>query len=187
MTTYTIKPSVTQLLDLLNKPALLKWANKIGMEGVSLDDYRKKSMADGSSLHKQVERFIKDKTPFEDKDFQARFEAFFADKEIIAFEQSVTTRNYTGRLDIKYKWADAVYICDFKSNHKDIYLENRLQLSAYRAASGADRVGIISIPDMKLMELPIKDFSPYEHFLNLLSDVWQAKQKLDTLKFYEHD
>jgi hypothetical protein len=49
------KPTVSQLLQLLDKPALLGWANKIGLEGISLDEYRKKSTKGGTDLHKEIE------------------------------------------------------------------------------------------------------------------------------------
>lgn len=179
---YTLKPfgkpSVTELLDILAKPALISWANKIGLEGKSLADARKKSMGDGYSLHKQIERFIQSKTPFEDLEFQNRFEAFFADKSILAFEKSVSCDEYQGRFDIKFLWNDIEYICDFKSNQTGLYIENKLQLAAYRKCEGCAKVAIISIPSMALIEVPILNFTPYEQCLSALAKIHHLKKYL---------
>lgn len=175
---YNIKPSVTELLDILNKPALLGWANKIGLSGITLADARKKHCGDGISLHKQIERFIESRTPFIDADFQARFENFFSDKEIIQFEKQVSTDRFQGRLDIKFTWGGVEYICDFKSNQTGVYLENKLQLSAYRQADGCEKVAIISIPTMTMIDVQISDFSPYEKMIGLLADIYQLKKQL---------
>jgi len=48
------KPSVSKLVKILDKPALVGWANKIGLEGVNLKAYRTKAMADGSNIHAQI-------------------------------------------------------------------------------------------------------------------------------------
>jgi len=61
------KPSVSQLLSLLDKPALLGWANKIGLEGKTLLDVRRQNMSAGTNLHKQVERWLLNKTPIENQ------------------------------------------------------------------------------------------------------------------------
>ena len=162
------KPSVTDLVKLLDKPALMKWANKIGLEGISLDEYWQKSRSAGTSLHKQIEMFIANRTPFEDKAFQERFLYFFQDKRILEFEKPVETDLFTGRFDIKFEWVGKPYIADFKSNQSRIYLENKLQLAAYRMAEGCHGVKVISIPDMKMYDPYIVDFAPYEEAIRHL-------------------
>lgn len=42
------KPSVTMLIDLLAKPALIDWANKQGLLGVDIKDLRKKAKSSGT-------------------------------------------------------------------------------------------------------------------------------------------
>ena len=49
------KPSVTQLLDLIAKPALISWANKQGLMGIDTSEKRKKILLNGTSLHSQIE------------------------------------------------------------------------------------------------------------------------------------
>ncbi len=174
-----MKPTVTELIGMLDKPALMKWANKIGLEGVSLDEYRAKSQKRGTSYHKQIEDFIMYHKAFEDTGFQARFEQFISDKTIIASEKSFTHALFCGRMDFKFCGPDkVVYIADFKSNQRSVYLENKLQLVAYRMAEGCDKVAIISIPDMAIIPVPILDFAPYERFLTLLSELYRLKKQL---------
>jgi len=172
------KPYVTDLLDLLNKPALLNWANRVGLAGQSLADYRKEAMGDGTRMHKQVERFLADKTPFEDAAFQARFEAFMADKTVIASEKVIETEHFFGRYDLKYGCGGRVFICDFKRNQSGVYLENKLQLAAYRMADGCDDVRIVSLPDMRVIDPGITDFSPLEEMLLHLSAIYRLKQMI---------
>jgi hypothetical protein len=174
-----MKPTVSQLIDLLNKPALLNWANKIGLQGIGLDEYRNKSKKDGISLHTQIENFIKDGKTFENKEMQINFERYFADKKIISYEKSVETDYFKGRYDILIEYNSKKYICDFKSNQKMAYFENKLQLVAYRMAEPCDNVGIISIPDFKFIPTNIIDFNKYEEILKSLSIIYNIKKTIE--------
>jgi hypothetical protein len=175
------KPSVTELVGQLDKPALLGWANRIGLEGKSLLEARRQNMMQGTSLHKQLERWLLNGTPIQDEAFQSRAKEFFADKNLIACEKSVDHEKFTGRLDVKYEAADGtVWICDFKTNQSRLYRENKLQLAAYRMVEGCDRVAVISIPDMKLIEAEILDFSPYEEMILHLAELFRLGQIIES-------
>lgn len=168
------KPSISELLGLLDKPALLGWANRIGLEGKTLIEARRANMAQGTSLHKQLERWLLNKTPIQDEAFQESVQAFFADKNVIASEKPIEHEKFSGRLDVKYQTEDGtVWICDFKTNQSRLYRENKLQLAAYRMSEGCDRVAVISIPDMKLIEAEIPDFTPYEEMILHLVEVYR--------------
>jgi len=173
MKTYK-KPSVTELVGQLDKPALLGWANRIGLEGKSLLDARRQNMTQGASLHRQLERWLLNGTPIEDEDFQSKAKEFFADKNLVACEKAIDHEKFTGRLDVKYETEDGtVWICDFKTNQSRLYRENKLQLAAYRMVEGCDRVAVISIPDMKLIKAEIPDFSPYEEMILHLAEIFR--------------
>jgi hypothetical protein len=174
-----MKPSVSKLLDLLNKPALLGWANKIGLEGIKLDEYRRDVMKKGTSIHNQIERFQRDKTPFINPVVQKRYIEFMKDKRILFFEEKIETEYFQGRLDIMFEWNGKFYICDFKSNHKKLYLENKLQLVAYRMAKSCDNLAIISVPDFTLIESNIEDFYSYEEILKSLSNIYKIKETIN--------
>ena len=77
------KPSVTQLTKILDKPALMSWANKIGLEGIRLDEYRKKVMSNGTSLHKQIEMFILNGDLPENETLRERLPLFMENKEFL--------------------------------------------------------------------------------------------------------
>lgn len=174
-----MKPSVTQLINLLDKPALMRWANNIGLQGIRLDEYRKKSMSAGSSLHKQIENYFNDNIPFNDEIFFKNFLEFMKDKELIDAEQKVETDYFTGRYDIRLKFNNYIYICDFKSNQKNIYFENKLQLISYQMATKCDRLAIVSIPDFRFLEVNVPDTKPYEQIIINLSSIYSFKQELE--------
>ena len=177
------KPSVSQLLSLLDKPALLNWANKIGLEGKTLLDIRRQNMSAGTNLHKQVERWLINKTPIENAAYQESVVNFFSDNTIMEVEKQIEHDKFCGRIDVKYQTANGdVYICDFKTNQSRVYRENKLQLAAYRMSEGCDKVAIISIPEMKIIECNITDFAPYEKTILCLSELYKLNEIIQSDK-----
>lgn len=174
-----MKPSVSKLLSLLDKPALLSWANRIGLQGIELSEYRKKALTEGTSIHKQIEDYIKIKKPFDDIINQNAFDKYFSNKVIIDYEKKIETDWFIGRLDIKFEYKGKIYVCDFKSNQKNVYLENKLQLVAYRMSENADGIGVISVPDFKFLPIQIKDYTPYEEILKSLSNIYKFKTHIE--------
>lgn len=170
------KPTVSQLLQLLDKPALLGWANKIGLEGITLADYRKKSTKGGTDLHKEIELYVNDKIPFKDQETQKRFDELFADKEIISMESKIETDIFRGRMDLEMKFKGKSYVVDFKSSKSGVYFENILQLVAYRMAKKSDCIAVIQIPEMIFKPIEIIDHTPYESILEALYIIWECKQ-----------
>ncbi len=95
--------SVTKLIDLLNKPALLGWANKIGLQGISLKDYSCKSKNKGIIKHKQVEDYITKGIDFPES---YRFDKCIEGFEVIGCEVDVNNERIAGRIDLilKKEW-----------------------------------------------------------------------------------
>ena len=167
------KPTVSQLIDLLNNPALLKWANKIGLEGVSLDEHRKKSSAAGSDIHKKIENDFKHGMHFDNKAFQSFREKY----ELIEAEPLIECPFYKGRADVILKRHGLTWLFDFKASN-DIYFEQRLQLIAYKRVLGVDKIGIVNT---NFFTENIVDVSPeheqaYVKILSSLVNIWNAKQ-----------
>lgn len=171
-------PSISNLLQLLDKPALLKWANKIGLEGTRLDEYQSKSKANGNSYHNQVEDMIKHNKEIEDPYLRQQYHLFFDSSEILESEKIVKGEHWQGRFDIKFKRNGVTYLCDFKSNAKRVYLENKLQLVAYSELEKVDAIGIISLPDFKYYPVQIKNRKPYVGILRALSHIYQCKLEI---------
>ena len=172
-------PTVTKLLSLLDKPALLKWANKIGLNGVKLEDYYKKSKAKGNSYHNQVEDMIKLNKEIEDPTLRKNYHLFFEGSEILDSEKNITGKYWRGRYDVKFKRNGVTYLCDFKSNAKMVYLENKLQLIAYSEIENVDQIGIISLPDFKYYPVTINDKTPYVGILRALSHIYKCKSVIN--------
>ena len=175
-----MKPTVSQLLDLLNKPALIKWANKIGLEGKEIDIERRSRLNAGTSIHNQISQFVINQTPFKNKSDQDNYLSFISDKEVLEVENRIETEWFTGIYDMRLKWNNKIYVVDFKNNSKRIYFENKLQLIAYSMGVQCDNLAIISVPSFNIM-----DFDPvakvyYEEILICLSRIY-------TLKTYLHE
>lgn len=175
-----MKPSVTKLIDLLDKPALLKWANKIGLEGIRLDEYRSRKKESGSAMHAQVEEYAKSGILPDDKYLAVKIQNFFKDKEIISTEESIETDYFVGRFDVKLRWQDFIFICDYKSNSK-VYFETKLQLAAYKMASQCDHVGVVHLPDMLIHPITL-NMKLYEPFIKHLSGIYELKQLIESEK-----
>jgi len=172
------KPSVTQLTKILDKPALMSWANKIGLEGIRLDEYRKKVMSNGTSLHKQIEMFILNGDLPENETLRERLPLFMENKEVLFLEERVENDYFTGRVDFVFKQNGVTFLCDFKTNQKGVYLENKLQLVSYSMCIDCDELYIINIPSMDLVPVDINDREPYVNIMISLSNIHFNKTQL---------
>jgi len=170
-----VKPSVTQLLDMLAKPALITWANEQGLAGVNIKTMRDKAKLAGTSMHSQIER--KD---FTDPTHAANFARFMSDKELIDQEQSIETEWFVGRYDSRIKWRDLTYLIDYKKSRRHrVYFEHRLQLAAYGMGVAADRFAIVATPDFVPVEVALERHrKEYEGIMIALSKIWQARQEI---------
>ena len=171
------KPSVSKLLDLLNKPALMYWANNLGLEGMSLKKYRKRRLSLGTSLHKQVEYFLVDGLIPDNELLKNNFIDFFTDIEVLGVEQKVENEFFQGRYDVKLIKDGKTYICDFKSKFKKPYLEQYLQLTAYRMIENVDNIAVISLPDFRFVDISLPDYTIHENILINLSNIYNLKKR----------
>lgn len=172
------KPSVTELISLLDKPALLVWANQQGLLGVDISVKRNTWLNNGSSLHKQIENFCRHGSQFENPVIQSECIKFLSDKKIIGMEVNIETDWFQGRYDCKLIFNNKIYLCDFKTKKptSKIYLENKLQLVAYSMAENCDGLAVINIPSFTFNEVKIKDRVPYEEILKSLSSIYTNKK-----------
>lgn len=158
--------SVTKLIALLDKPALLGWANKIGLQGIDLKDYQSKSKKDGNEGHNKLERFFKYGEDFEGSDLLK--------KELIGFtvlgcEIDIDNGFINGRMDLALKKDNEIYICDFKSN-KRIYLGTKLQLSTYKHIYNGHKICFINLDNFKIVEIDIKT----EYYFEIVKRLYQV-------------
>lgn len=172
------KPSVSQILDLLNKPALISWANKIGLMGQSVASFSKEKMQKGTKSHSEIEDFLLNGNCLEDDFRQKRIEELFNDCEIISVEESFESEFYKGRVDIRFKKNGYEYIADFKSKFRKPYLEHFLQLISYKMHFGCDKIAIIDIRNFELIELPLEKEEIYKQIILNLVSIFKLKEQL---------
>ena len=169
------KPSVTQLLDLLAKPALITWANEQGLKGVNIKTARQSALKSGTSMHAQIE--AKD---FADPEVRQNYERFMSDKELIDSEQEIETEWFTGRYDARIKWRGLTYLVDYKKSRRQrVYFEYKLQLAAYSMGVQADRFAMVATPAFIPVEVNLSEDMPkYREVLIALSKIYQLRQEL---------
>lgn len=167
------KPSITELLDILAKPALIGWANKLGLKGIEVNGYMKGKRNRGTSMHSQIEHACFD----EEKDAE-RYMDFMHDKQVIFTEQNIETDWFVGRYDAMMLISGEKYVVDYKKGYKGkIYLENKLQLIAYTMAVPA-KMAVIGVPLFTVHEFEPADRKPYEEIIKRLSEIYQFKQEI---------
>lgn len=176
-----MKPSISKLIEQLDRPALVKWANKIGLQGIHIDDYESKSRSDGSNKHFDIERYLKFKIESDDQEFNSKMVNFFKDKEIIGSEIVVENEYFVGRYDVKFKYKDFTFIGDFKSATKGrVYFETKLQLAAYAMIEKC-HICVIHLPEFLFHPITI-NHGLYEEFIVTLSSLYELRSKIDQLK-----
>jgi hypothetical protein len=159
----TSVPSVTTILGVLNKPALLVWANNFGLQGYKIGEYVDELAQVGSCAHSMVEAMLKGGTP--DLDDYSKAQIDLAENSILSFLEwqrqnsfevietellLVSERlRYGGTIDCYCKLNGKLTILDFKTG-KAIYDEHILQVSAYKNLAiengyPVNQVGILQI------------------------------------------
>jgi len=138
-------PGVTTALGILNKPALIHWAWKLGIEGIDYKVFRDDKADIGTLTHLMALSYEKDEKP--DTDYYTKAQIDLAEicfskyldwrdkheiKSIFLEKQSVSGKyQYGGTLD-HYCLLDGVKtLIDYKTG-KAIYSEQFFQLAAYK-------------------------------------------------------
>lgn len=155
--------SVTTALSVINKEALMWWANKQVYWAMVLDPslsekealaapYKKskKAMFRGTDVHAAVEHYKNTKMYLQGLEEPVRtyIKAFYNwlidnDVEILVNEKSILSKKYgyAGTFDllVRFRKSGRILIVDIKTG-KDIYRDVFIQLSAYRAALAEEGV-----------------------------------------------
>ncbi|KKL99201.1 hypothetical protein LCGC14_1816740 [marine sediment metagenome] len=141
----SIFPGVTTILDILNKPALVKWANNLGLQGIDSTKYRDEMADIGTLAHLMIlNHFNKEETDTSEysKDQIEKAEncllSFYEWEkghtiEPILIEQQLVseTYRYGGTIDLYCRLDGVLTLVDFKTG-KAIYSEMMYQLAAYQ-------------------------------------------------------
>lgn len=140
----TVVPGVTTVTGLLAKPSLVRWANKLGLEGVDASLVTEQSARIGTLAHAMIrgsllgEAFAPDSgEPEERKQAEAAFRCFLAWREAHSLQPVHCESAFVSR-ELRYGGTPDCYcildgkpvLLDFKTG-KRIYDEYFVQLAAY--------------------------------------------------------
>lgn len=174
-------PSVTTILQVINKPALLYWAWDLGIKGIDFRKARTKEADCGTIVHAMVENHLKGQ-PFHfpeypdelvkraENSFVSFLEWFEANKfELILSEQGLISEfyQYGGTIDIFAKYKNENWLIDVKTS-KAVYNEMKCQISAYKnllEENGyqVDRTAILKIDKTPDEFVPVEFIDITEH------------------------
>ena len=182
-------PSVTTVLQIINKPALMFWYGKLGTQEATRQG--KQATGLGSRVHKRIEQHFADKQYSVRGKEQQPMTAFFSwlaehDVDCSISEHTVhsDTYEYAGTLDFLGTIDGKRVIADFKTSAR-IYPEVQLQLQAYRVAH--EEMGGSVIEEMHVVRLDkvtgkyqtkiyLPDEGVFCAFKNAM-DLWKWKYK----------
>jgi len=137
-------PGVTTVLGILNKPALVPWANKLGLAGIDSSKYKDKMADIGTLAHLFIMNHLKgeetDTGEFSKNDIALAENCFLsylewekphAIKPVLIEKPLVSDRyNYGGTPDCVAYLGDSLELLDYKTG-KALYAESFYQLAAY--------------------------------------------------------
>ncbi len=138
-------PGVTTFIGVLNKPALVPWANNLGLEGINVKDYVNDKGDIGTLAHEMIFAHLKKEEP--DLSFYSQRQIDLAENSFLKYlewEKKHTLKpillevplisekyQYGGTIDNFCILDDVVTLLDYKTS-KAIYTEAHIQVSAYR-------------------------------------------------------
>jgi hypothetical protein len=138
----TLVPSVTTVLKILNKPALLAWANYMGFKRMHVDVLLDTSARIGSAVHLLIECELMNYTPimaYGDKYIRITSQRLFSNymdwrknnhPRPILMEHSMTCNTFGGTTDFYGEFNGLLTVMDFKTS-KRMYMSMFIQLAGY--------------------------------------------------------
>lgn len=134
-------PSITQILSIINKKGLLKWANYLGFKRIDCDKYLNEKAMIGTLLHDRISKFLngeeyKPHISMEiEKTVKTLFDYFMqwyeiSNMKLIYSEKMYNNNKYGGIVDLLCEINGEVYLIDFKTS-KRIHGSQLLQLAGY--------------------------------------------------------
>ncbi len=198
----TLVPGATTITGLLNKPALVKWANNLGLQGIDSTKYVDKAANVGTLIHALVEGHITGK-PVDTSDYTAleielaqngfykyldwekqhKVEPIFNEEKFVSEKYK-----YGGTLDFYCKVDGKYTLVDFKSG-KGIFNEHFLQVSGYanllkENGHRVDQIMILNIgrnedEPFQHREIPTTTYRKYFDMFKHLLKVYYIKKELE--------
>lgn len=140
----TIVPGVTTIVGLLNKPHLVNWANKMGLQGIDTTAYTSAAAGAGTCAHEMIQAMVGgtavDFSKYTGEEIEAaqnaaeKFRAWLVNHDMqthLIEEQLVSERHRVGGTIDWYGELDGkMTLVDIKTSG-DIYEEHIIQVAAY--------------------------------------------------------
>ena len=141
----TIVPGVTTILGILNKPALVKWANNLGLQGIDSSKYVDEKAAIGTLAHQMIADYLRGEETDTSEYSKIQIDqaenavlAFFEWEkahpiEVVLIEEPMVSEQFRfgGTVDCLGKINGDLCLIDFKTS-KGIFPEMMIQVVAYR-------------------------------------------------------
>lgn len=189
-------PSVTTILKLLNKPALVYWANYLGFKRRNVDDELNEKAEIGTQVHKIIDAYLNNEmyifaqSRYINKTMIVSFLNTFINwkKEnnfdLIFTEKSFVNNKYAGTVDCYGVLNGKKTIIDFKTS-KDFYLGMFLQLAAYTTLLEeneyeVEQVGILIVRQdkYKIKLISREELEEYVKVFKFLSELFHKMYDL---------
>ena len=135
-------PSVTELLNVVAKPYLVPWANRMGLQGVDINQYNAEITGIGTMVHGKIEAYYQgmefDVSGYPSEMKEKADELFIKfltwenehDVKIIYNELPMISEKFGGTIDAVMELDGKLTVIDWKTS-KEIYPEYFGQLTAY--------------------------------------------------------
>jgi len=141
----TPAPGVTTVLGVINKPALVKWANNLGLQGIDSSKYVDEKAAIGTLAHRMIADYLRNEET--DTSEYSKVQIDQAENAVLSFFKWEETHHITpilieeplvseqfhfgGTIDCLGQINDNLCLLDFKTS-KGIFPEMMIQVTAYR-------------------------------------------------------
>lgn len=199
-----IVPSATTVLKIINKPALLNWANWLGLTGKSYKKHMEMVSYIGTTVHEIIEcRLLGKKFELKDpkvwfldcKEYINSFNIWYKENplEPIAIEDHMESDRFGGTCDFYGIYNGKKTIIDFKTS-KGVYMSMFIQLAAYiilREEKGdvVEQVGILTINKDKCY-ITLADRIIMDDYIQMFYkclDLFYEKYQLDKMYNWKED
>lgn len=198
-----IVPSVTTIISLLNKPALVPWANRLGLQGIDVTKFVDKLAEVGTLVHQMILDYFRkvatDTSEYSKEVIDKAENSFLSflewvkGKEIIPdlveFSMVSDTQRFGGTCDLFARVNKIKTLIDFKTG-SGIYEEMGYQLAGYQIllmekGYVPEQAQIVRVPrdETENFEVRVwKDLSYEEQIFNHLHEIYRIKKEMKEVR-----
>jgi hypothetical protein len=184
-------PGVTTVLDVINKPALKKWANDVGLQGIDSATYADALANIGTLAHEMIQEYLGG--PQWDRSEYTRTEVDTAENAVLSFfewekvngvkleteaiELQLVSEKYLygGTVDWLGRINGKTWLVDIKTS-KALYPENSYQVAAYHRLLTENGYRVDGVRVLRVGRSEDEGFDDKIIGLDALEDAWEVFQ-----------